>query len=101
MWTKGRSRSPRSSSRLLLVGKVLHEQRHMEGVTMRRSALVIRLEKHLALTAAEREALPVLLRGAALRFLLTRLYDLVHGVKGMIGMQKDPLEYRARLRALR
>jgi homoserine kinase type II len=52
------------------------------------------------LTAAEREALPVLLRGAALRFLLTRLYDLVHGVKGMIGIQKDPLEYRAKLRAL-
>ena len=52
------------------------------------------------LDAAEREALPLLLRGAALRFLLTRLYDLVHGVKGMIGIQKDPLEYRAKLRAL-
>jgi len=53
------------------------------------------------LGAAEHDALPMLLRGAALRFLLTRLYDLVHGVKGMIGMQKDPLEYRAKLRALR
>ena len=52
------------------------------------------------LTAAERDALPLLTRGAALRFLLTRLYDLVHGVKGMIGIQKDPLEYRAKLRAL-
>jgi homoserine kinase type II len=52
------------------------------------------------LAEAERNALPILLRGAALRFLLTRLYDLVHGVKGMIGIQKDPLEYRARLRAL-
>jgi homoserine kinase type II len=52
------------------------------------------------LEPAERDALPLLTRGAALRFLLTRLYDRLHDVKGMIGIQKDPLEYRAKLRAL-
>jgi len=52
------------------------------------------------LSAAERRALPVLRRGAALRFLLTRLYDRVHDVKGLLGQPKDPLEYRCKLRTL-
>jgi homoserine kinase type II len=52
------------------------------------------------LSTVERDALPLLTRGAALRFLLTRLYDRLHDVKGMLGAQKDPLEYLARLRAL-
>ena len=52
------------------------------------------------LTPGECDALPLLRRGAALRFLLTRLYDRLHDVRGMVGAQKDPLEYRDKLRAL-
>ena len=47
-----------------------------------------------ALSAAEANALPLLLRGSALRFLLTRLYDWLHQVEGAIVKVKDPLEYR-------
>lgn len=43
---------------------------------------------------AERRAFPTLLRGAALRFLLTRLYDWLNQVDGAIVTVKDPLEFR-------
>jgi homoserine kinase type II len=45
----------------------------------------------------EKVALPVLLRGAALRFLLTRLHDLIHHPEGALVKPKDPLEYLAKL----
>ena len=51
-----------------------------------------------ALSAAERAALPVLAQGAALRFLLTRLYDWVNTPAGAMVTRKDPLEYLRRLR---
>ena len=47
---------------------------------------------------AEREALPLLCRGAALRFLLTRLYDRLNPVPDALVTPKDPLEYWAKLR---
>ena len=50
------------------------------------------------LSAAERAALPVLCRGAALRFLLTRLHDWLHTPPGALVTRKDPLEYLRRLR---
>ncbi|MFT8244088.1 homoserine kinase [Roseomonas sp. BN140053] len=50
------------------------------------------------LTAAERDALPVLCAGAALRFLLTRLYDWTHRPPGALVTPKDPLQFLARLR---
>ena len=50
------------------------------------------------LSAAERAALPVLCRGAAIRFLLTRLYDWVNTPPGALVTRKDPLEYLGRLR---
>jgi homoserine kinase type II len=50
------------------------------------------------LSAAERAALPLLARGAALRFLLTRLYDWIHTPSTALVSRKDPLEYLARLR---
>ena len=50
------------------------------------------------LAAAEREALPVLARGAALRFLLTRLYDWLTVPEGALVTPKDPLEYVRKLR---
>ena len=47
---------------------------------------------------AELAALPVLCRGAALRFLLTRLYDWVNTPPGAMVTRKDPLEFLQKLR---
>ena len=49
------------------------------------------------LTAAERKALPLLARGAALRFLLTRAYDWLHTSGDALVSRKDPAEFVARL----
>jgi homoserine kinase type II len=46
----------------------------------------------------ETEALPLLARGSALRFLLTRLYDWLHHPPGAFVKPKDPLEYLRKLR---
>ena len=51
-----------------------------------------------ALTPAELAAMPILARGAALRFLLTRLYDWLHTPAGALVRPKDPLEYWHKLR---
>jgi len=51
-----------------------------------------------ALTADELAALPVLARGGALRFLLTRLYDWLNHPEGALVRRKDPREYLAKLR---
>ena len=50
------------------------------------------------LSNAERAALPVLCRGAAIRFMLTRLYDWLNTPPGALVTRKDPLEYLRRLR---
>lgn len=49
------------------------------------------------MTEAELAALPILARGAALRFLLTRLYDWINHPAGALVKKKDPLEYLRRL----
>ena len=41
----------------------------------------------------ELDALPILARGSAVRFLLTRLYDWLHGPKDALVKPKDPVEY--------
>jgi homoserine kinase type II len=46
----------------------------------------------------ELAALPVLARGGALRFMLTRLYDWLNHPEGAMVRPKDPLEYLAKLR---
>ena len=46
----------------------------------------------------ELEALPLLARGSALRFLLTRLYDFLNVPPGAFVAPKDPLEYWNKLR---
>ncbi|MCW1840928.1 homoserine kinase [Prosthecomicrobium hirschii] len=51
-----------------------------------------------ALTGAECAALPLLCRGSALRFLLTRLYDWLNVPPGALVRPKDPLEYLRKLR---
>jgi homoserine kinase type II len=50
------------------------------------------------LEAAELDALPLFARGSALRFLLTRLYDLLNQPEGALVRPKDPLEYLKKLR---
>lgn len=53
-----------------------------------------------ALSPAERSAGRILMRGAAVRFLLTRLFDWINQVDGAVVAVKDPLEYRNLLLAL-
>ncbi len=50
------------------------------------------------LSQAEQDALPLLARGAALRFLLTRLVDFLNVPPGALVKPKDPLEYVRKLR---
>ena len=50
------------------------------------------------LSDAEQDALPLLARGAALRFLLTRLVDFLDVPAGALVRPKDPLEYARKLR---
>jgi homoserine kinase type II len=61
-------------------------------------ALVTGYESVRPLSSDERRALPVLARGAALRFLLTRLYDWLTVPSGALVTPKDPLEYARKLR---
>ena len=49
-------------------------------------------------SAAELDALPLLARGSAIRFLLTRLFDLLNHPEGALVRPKDPLEYWRKLR---
>ncbi len=50
------------------------------------------------LSEAELDALPLLARGSALRFFLTRLYDWLTTPAGALVVKKDPLEYLRKLR---
>ena len=50
------------------------------------------------LQPAERAAFPILCRGAALRFLLTRLYDWINPDPAALVRPKDPREFARRLR---
>jgi len=50
------------------------------------------------LNTDEMEALPILCRGAALRFMLTRLVDWLNVPPGALVKPKDPLEYYKKLR---
>ena len=61
-------------------------------------AMINGYERVRRLEDAEVEALPVLARGAALRFLLTRLVDWLNRKEGALVRPKDPLEYLKKLR---
>jgi homoserine kinase type II len=61
-------------------------------------ALLAGYESVRPLSEAERTALPVLAQGAAMRFLLTRLYDWLNTPPGAFVTRKDPLDYWRRLR---
>ena len=60
--------------------------------------LLTRYRKFRAFSKDELAALPILARGAAMRFLLTRLYDWLYHPEGAMVRRKDPLEYRDKLR---
>ncbi|MBN8919671.1 MAG: phosphotransferase, partial [Rhizobiales bacterium] len=73
------------------------EPDHSFNVTKGR-ALLQSYRRLRPLDDAELEALPVLCRGAALRFLLTRLVDWLNVPPGALVRPKDPLEYARKLR---
>lgn len=72
---------------------------HSDGAydLSRARALVAGYEGVRALSPAERAALPVLARGAAMRFFLTRLIDWERGAAGALVRPKDPMEYEKKL----
>jgi homoserine kinase type II len=61
-------------------------------------ALITGYESVKRLDAAETEALPTLCRGAAIRFMLTRLYDWLNVPPGALVKPHDPMAYFRRLR---
>jgi len=73
------------------------EPDHSYNVTKGR-ALLFAYGKVRGWSAAERAALPVLARGAAMRFLLTRLVDWLAVPDGALVRPKDPLEYYWKMR---
>lgn len=73
------------------------EQDHSYNVTKGR-ALLKAYERVRPMSAAEHAALPVLARGASMRFLLTRLVDWLAVPDGALVKPKDPLEYFRKLR---
>ena len=73
------------------------EQDHSYNVTKGR-ALLASYAKTRPLSAQEWDKLPLLARGAALRFLLTRLVDWLDVPPGALVRPKDPIEYLRKLR---
>lgn len=61
-------------------------------------ALLANYTQHRHLNDAEFLALPILARGSALRFLLTRLYDWLNCPPGALVRPHDPMEYFDKLR---
>jgi len=66
------------------------------NVTLAR-AFVAGYQQRRPLSVEERRALPILARGAALRFFLTRLHDWGATPAGALVRPKDPLEYERKL----
>ena len=73
------------------------EPDHSYNVTKGRNLLTSYI-KARPLSDAERAALPLLARGAAMRFLLTRLVDWLNVPPGALVRPKNPLEYFRKLR---
>ena len=73
------------------------ESDHSFNVTKARAFLGA-YARERRLSEAEQDALPLLARGAAIRFLLTRLVDWLNVPPGALVRPKDPLEYARKLR---
>lgn len=67
-------------------------------VPERFAALMTGYAELRAVTAAEREHLPLMCRGAAMRILATRAHDWLHRNPDAVVQPKDPREYSAKLR---
>ena len=67
-------------------------------VPERAKALFVAYQQERSLTEEECEMLPVLARGAAMRFLVTRCYDWLNRPEGALVTPKNPMEYVAKLR---
>lgn len=61
-------------------------------------ALITAYRRRRPLSPEELEALPMLARGSAMRFLLTRLHDWLRVPPGALVTPKDPIEYLTKLR---
>lgn len=61
------------------------------------AALLAGYESVRPLGEAERAALPILARGASLRFLMTRAYDWLHTPADALVTRKDPMSFARRL----
>ena len=73
------------------------EPDHAFNVTKAR-ALLDAYRRVRPFTPGEFEVLPILARGAAMRFFLTRLYDWLNVPPNALVKPKDPLEYLKKLR---
>lgn len=73
------------------------ETDHSFNVTKAR-ALLKAYTQERPLSLAEQDALPLLARGSAMRFLLTRLVDWLNVPPGALVRPKDPVEYVRKLR---
>jgi homoserine kinase type II len=73
------------------------ESDHSYNITKGRALLKAYMRSR-ELTAREIAMLPILCRGAAMRFLLTRLVDWLEVPPGALVRPKDPLEYYRKLR---
>lgn len=61
------------------------------------NALISGYLNQMPLNMAEHAALPILARGACLRFLLTRIYDWINTPAGALVSRKEPLAFLRRL----
>lgn len=73
-------------------------ERHGDFNATKARKLLAAYRKVRDFSKEEMEALPLLARGAAMRFLLTRLYDWLNTPEGALVTPKDPLEYLKKLR---
>jgi homoserine kinase type II len=62
------------------------------------AALLAAYQSVRPLSEAEKEAMPILARGSALRFMLTRLYDWLTIPDGALVQKRDPMEFIRRVR---
>ncbi|TIX02915.1 MAG: homoserine kinase [Mesorhizobium sp.] len=62
------------------------------------TALLAGYQSVRPLSGEEKAALPILARGSALRFMLTRLYDWLTVANGGLVVKRDPTEYIRRMR---
>ena len=87
------------------VYKLINENKHLNTFVTLNEATSIKKAKNFIdgyssvrkLSVQEKQSIKILSQGAALRFLLTRVFDALNTVEGAIVKVKDPIEYLKRL----